>query len=203
MWWPSDYKKELILLTAAVTERESQSKLSGPFLLATAPVIHLHCNKMHSYYFMKEEPNMKTPRRSSVLDNLIIVYCCTDLTLPPSRLVDSKPWLKGVSFNIFRVRLWCTSALWRTESWSWAHFWKPKVVFAPDCYTPAAISPLCLAGLTSKQIWKLHSVTWCVMRGYQGLKLLFHLTLCNLLSSHQCWHHQTAELLYIYTKCRH
>ena len=78
-------------MTAAVTERESQSKLSGPFLLALALVIHLHCNKMHSYYFMKEEPNMKTPRRSSVLDNSIILSYCTVLTLPPSRLVDSKP----------------------------------------------------------------------------------------------------------------
>ena len=29
-----------------------------------------------------------------------------------------------------------------------------------------------LSALTSKQIWKLHSVTWCVMRGYQGVKTL-------------------------------
>ena len=62
--------------------------------------------------------------------------------------------------------------------------------------------------LSASQAWlqsrfgnyiRLHGVWWGVT---MGLKLLFHLTLCNLLSSHQCWHHQTSELLHI-TKCRH
>ena len=46
---------------------------------------------------------------------------------------------------------------------------------------------------------RLHGVWWGVT---MGLKLLFHLTLCNLLRSHQCWHHQTSELLHI-IKFRH
>ena len=37
---------------------------------------------------------------------------------------------------------------------------------------PSPRSASHVAGLISKQIWKLHSVTWCVMRGYHGVKTL-------------------------------
>ena len=165
-------------MTDPVAERESQSKLSGPFLLASALVIHLECNKMHSYYFMKEEPNMKTRRRSSVLNNSIILYKQLynvltltrhfDIVITNKSCVYQNISVSGLAYDALsapRGQRVEAGTLLENQSWF-------LLLIATDHHLP-------LSGLTSKQIWKLHSVTWCVMRGYRGLKLLFHLTLCN------------------------
>ena len=164
-------KRNWVSLTDPVVERESQSKLSGPFLLAPALVIHLQCNKMHSYYFMKEEPNMKTRRRSSVLNNSIILYnSCVMLWLLHDIFIDSSQTIAVcIKLFLFQDSLMMHSVHSRGQRVEAGTLLENQSWFLPLIATDHHLP---LSGLTSKQIWKLHSVTWCVMRGYRGVKTL-------------------------------
>ena len=192
-------KRNWVSLTDPVAERESQSKLSGPFLLAPALVIHLQCNKMHSYYFMKEEPNMKTRRRSSVLNNSIILYKQLYNVLTLTRHFDRPIKNKScVYFNYFCfwTRLWCTQCTLEDRELKLAHFWKTKAGFC--LWLPQTTISPSQAWLQSRfgNYIRLHGVWWEVTG---GLKLLFHLTLCNkvnifLLSTDESNSNPTIEM---------
>ena len=192
-------KRNWVSLTDPVAERESQSKLSGPFLLAPALVIHLQCNKMHSYYFMKEEPNMKTRRRSSVLNNSIILYnSCVMLWLLHDIFIDSSQTITVCIKNYFCfwTRLWCTQCTLEDRELKLAHFWKTKAGFCP--WLPQTTISPSQAWLQSRfgNYIRLHGVWWEVTG---GLKLLFHLTLCNkvnifLLSTDESNSNPTIEM---------